>query len=205
MSQARIWPREPRCEPAKSCLDFGPAPLGECRVMRRALLAPRHVVGDNPRRFQFDGFRDRRSGDTVVSRLTLPHRIIAGRPPAARRGLRRALANRRKCCALYRRNAHNRPPGVRVEALTNKAAHYRLHLVRTTLGMFQILTSICSAAAGNICRERRDSFVAACSHVRKFDAAAHIGGFDLGRSAQQMRTTAHENMRTAHDPRNIWW
>ena len=41
--------------------------------------------------------------------------------------------NRRKSCALTPQNAHNGALGVRVGALTNKAAHYRFDLVRTAL------------------------------------------------------------------------
>ena len=64
-------------------------------------------------------------------------------------------ANRRKSCALNPRNAHIGALGVRVGALTNKAAHNGFDLVRTVWCALFGLTSISGAAICNICRERR--------------------------------------------------
>ena len=85
--------------------------------------------------------------------------------------------NRRKCRALNHANAHKRVLGVRVGALTNKAAHYRFDLVRTGHRALRGLTSISVAATCNICRERRGASAAARYGVRNLAAAAHFADF----------------------------
>ena len=110
--------------------------------------------------------------------------------------------NRRKSCALTPRNAHNGPRAVRVGALTNKAAHYRFHLVRTALCAIRALTSIRSATAGDICRKPRGVVEPSRDRVRNFAAAAHNVAAATCCRAQLMRTSAQENGRRAHAARS---
>ncbi|MBA4017440.1 MAG: hypothetical protein C0483_09730 [Pirellula sp.] len=73
----------------------------------------------------------------------------------AQAGRAHGIFHRRKCCALNRPNAHNGTLGVRVEALTNKGAHYTFPLVRTGHCTLRGLTSIDDTTIGDICRKRR--------------------------------------------------
>ena len=106
--------------------------------------------------------------------------------------------NRRKSCALTRSNAHIRALGVRVGALTNKAAHYRFDLVRTGHIAIRGLTSICGATAGKIPRERRDADRRWPCGVRKFTAAAHKAIDRIGRTAHLNAVAAQENVAGTH-------
>ena len=72
-----------------------------------------------------------------------------------RRRRTRTGENRRKSCALIGVGAHISAPVVRVEALTNKAAHNAFPLVRTEWYALRGLTSIYGTTEGNICRKRR--------------------------------------------------
>ena len=101
--------------------------------------------------------------------------------------------NRRKCRALNRRSAHNSGSVVRVGALGNKAAHYGSDLVRTGQIAVRRLTSIRGATTGPICRVRRRSAIAATRAVRQLPLGCALSEIPIGRSAQQMRTTAHVN------------
>ena len=106
-----------------------------------------------------------------------------------------AMANRRKSCALNQRNAHNGALEVRVEALTNKAAHYGFGLVRSIGCALFGLTSISSAMIDDICRERRAATDARRFGVRNRVAAAHSAENQTAHGAQQVGGSAHENAR----------
>ena len=95
---------------------------------------------------------------------------------------------------------------MRVEALTNKAAHNAPNVVRTSGYALRPLTSIREVTTIDICRERRDTSEERRCRVRKLAPTAHIFENSSGRSAQQMRNPAHENgpkMRHARNKRNI--
>ncbi len=146
-----------------------------------------------------------------MCRLSLLHRNIDGRPPHPPCGhlLPRGekgggSRNRRKCCALNHADAHNSPLGVRIGALTNKAAHYRFHLVRTGHRALLGLTSISGATAGNICRERRGAVGGRCCGVRKIAAAAHIAEIGPARTAHENVGAAQQNVLCEQDPRSKW-
>ena len=148
-----------------------------------------------------------------MRRSKLLNRNITGRPPAvrlrSRQATRRALSdeiraarNRRKCCALNRAYAHNDAPVVRVEALTNKGAHYRTGAVRIGCCAPGGLRATASARGDNICRERRlraKCDDGACA-LLAFDA--HIAAGHTGRSAQQIVDSAHENVRSQQPSRS---
>lgn len=123
------------------------------------------------------------------------HKNIAGWPPAARRGQRCALDNRRKWCALNHRNAHNGAPEVRVEALTNKAAHYGFDLVRSVGCALFGLTSISSAMIDDICRERCAATDARWFGLRRRVAAAQSSKTASARSAHENVGWAQQNAR----------
>ena len=120
-------------------------------------------------------------------------------PPGEREvGARRAIVtrNRRKWCALNRATAHKEALGVRVGALTNKAAHYRFDLVRTGQGTLQALTSTASAATDTICRERCGALLRVVGEVR---IAAHTTVCRGGHSLRQNARTAHKNVGAAQE------
>ena len=116
--------------------------------------------------------------DRVSKAVPPPHRPCGHLLPRGEKGAgvhrARDIQNRRKWCALNYDSAHNLSLGVRVGALTNKAAHYLFHLVRTGLGTVRRLTSISGAATGGICRERRGSVTDGSRGVRKLARLAHI-------------------------------
>ena len=106
--------------------------------------------------------------------------------------------NRRKSCALNRSNAHKGTSAVRVECVTNKAAHYRFNLVRTGHNAIRGLMSICNATAGKISRERRNADLRLPCGVRKFTAAAHKAIDRIGRTAHLIGVAAQENVDGKH-------
>ena len=110
--------------------------------------------------------------------------------------------NRRKSCALNRSDAHKGTSAVRVEALTNKAAHYRFGLVRTGHSALRALTSICAATAGNIPRERRNAARRRPCEVRKLTSAAHDAPDRTGRTAHENVVAAQENVPGAQVTRS---
>ena len=130
-----------------------------------------------------------------MCRLSLLHRNIDGRPPHPPCGhlLPRGekgggSRNRRKCCALNHADAHNSPLGVRIGALTNKAAHYRFHLVRTGQRALRGLTSMASRAAGKICRERRYAADGYGGVIRKCAHNRNVAAFAVYRARAQRRS-----------------
>ena len=158
MIRCAVSPRQVARDKARLFSD-PPTPHPDSTELTEVRPLSRKGRGENTRRITF----------VRCSRVL--HRDIVGRPPAARRGLRRASRNRRKWCALNLGNAHNGALGVRVGALTNKAAHYRFHLVRTGQRALRGLTSMASRAAGKICRERRAVVLGENGDVR---IGAHI-------------------------------
>ena len=173
-------------------------------MILRAVLAPVESTGGQCARNSYPQLETLRTGRTSVRCSELPNQSITNRPPtvrfrsrqATRRGRRRALGNRRKSCALNRPNAHNGPLVVRVGALTNKAAHYRFHLVRTGQRALRALTSISITATCNISRDRRAAAGTGRQEVRKPAAVAHSAEKGNGR-------TAHKN--AAHAQQNAWF
>ena len=152
------------------------------------------------------------AGRDSVRRSKLLNRNIAGRPPAVRRRSRpatrrglsgeiRAVRNRRKCCALNSADAHNCAPVVRVEALTNKGAHYGSGLVRSRCCAPGGLTSTASARGDNIWRERRLRAKCDGGACAILASNAHIGAGRTGRSAQQTVDSAQENARSKQSAR----
>ena len=103
------------------------------------------------------------------------------------------VQNRRKSRALIRAGAHFSPLGVRVKALTNKAAHYGSNLVRTAVCAIRVLTSISRTVRVEICRPRRGRLVAVACGVRIGTANAHFARISIGRTAHKNVDTAHQN------------
>ena len=105
----------------------------------------------------------------------------------------RAVENRRKSCALIPGNAHNRALGVRVGALTNKAAHNQFGLVRTRDCAVRVLTLIYDVTIDGFCRERRGEPITARRGVRNLGRPAHMRESPTRASAHENEPSAPEN------------
>ena len=68
--------------------------------------------------------------------------------------------------------------------------------------MLGALTSMRDEAEMQLCRPRSDSSEKPCCGVRIFRIVAHIAEKRMVRSAQLMRTAAHENAKCAQDRRS---
>ncbi len=110
--------------------------------------------------------------------------------------------NRRKWCALSRRSAHNGALEVRVEALTNKGAHYGAGVVRSGSSASRGLTSTRGAKCGDISRERRVRARCRAPGCALLVAAAHMTEGRDGRYAHKNVGSAHQNVSSAQSARS---
>ena len=108
-------------------------------IMRRDSLhrlSPRRVAGGNATRIFDHEMKGRGLGRNRMRCSTLPNRNSSNRPPAARRGLRRASQNRRKCCAPKSRGcAHMGVGSAHQTRLPTRPCTTGSSLVRTGQGV----------------------------------------------------------------------
>lgn len=110
--------------------------------------------------------------------------------------------NRRKWCALSRRSAHNGALEVRVEALTNKGAHYGAGVVRSGSCASRGLTSTRGAKSDDISRKQRVRARCSVRRCALLVAAAHTAARRDGRYAHKNVDSTHQNVSSAQSARS---